>query len=122
MMAPLAQVRWRQERLLAHPWLAVPADAANGDDKNGETHGDDAERPRARSASSAKRRSLAKSIVSLRESSARSGARDRLRAGVRGAVDQPRGEAAPQASEEDLESEGRSSRSTRGSASSPRRG
>ena len=107
MMAPLAQVRWPPKRLLAHPWLAVPADAANGDDKNGETHGDEEARPRARSASSAKRRSLAKSIVSLRESSARSGARDRLRAGVRAVQWINRAaKLSPQASEEDLESEG----------------
>ena len=84
-------------------------DAANGDDKNGETHGDadDAARPRARSASSAKRRSLAKSIVSLRESSARSGARDRLRAGVRAVQWINRAaKLSPQASEEESESEG----------------
>ena len=96
------------KRLLAHPWLAVPADAANGDDKNGETHGDgdDAARPRAERVE--RQAAFAREVDRVAARKLRPlGARDRLRAGVRAVQWINRAaKLSPQASEEDLESEG----------------
>ena len=97
MMAPLAQVRWPPKRLLAHPWLAVPADAANGDDKNGETHdaGDDAACARARGERVERQAAFACEIdrVAARKLGPLGRARPAARRRACGAVDQPRGEA-----------------------------